>query len=172
MSGHDEPPYHLPPIPSNQEPPAGGSPYGSRPRSPDVRLPAGAVSGDLSRAEYKQLAEQLDVPAYGTHLTERQWRRSHRMAQLINSVFGVIELLLGLRFLLMLVGANPNAAFTRFLYAITLPFVFPFLEVFPDPKLHGQSVFELSSLLAILVYAVLDRVIVRFVYLRRTAREA
>jgi hypothetical protein len=52
-----------------------------------------------------------------------------------------------------------------------LPFVFPFLEVFPDPQLHGQRVFELSSLLAILVYAVLDRIVIRFVYLRRTANE-
>jgi len=164
-----EQPYHLPPLPSNQGSHAGGSPFGSRPRSPDVRLPAGA--NDLSRAEYKQLAEQLDAPAYGTHLTERQWRRSHRTAHLINSVFGVIELLLGLRFLLLLVGANPDAVFTRVVYAITLPFVFPFLEVFPDPQLHGQRVFELSSLLAILVYAVLDRIVIRFVYLRRTAHE-
>lgn len=171
MSEH-EPPYHLPPIPSNQDPSEDGSPYASRPRSPDVRLPEGAISNGLTRAEYKQLAEQLDVPAYGTHLTERQWRRSHRTAHLINSVFGVIELLLGLRFVLMLVGANPNATFTRFLYAITLPLVLPFLGVFPDPQLHGQSVFELSSLLAILVYAVLNRIIIRFVYLRRTAHEA
>jgi len=69
-------------------------------------------------------------------------------------VFGVIEALLALRFLLRLLGANPEAAFTSFIYRVTAALVSPFEAVFETGSVEG-AVFEWSTLLAIVVYALI-----------------
>ena len=73
-----------------------------------------------------------------------------------------LERRFAVKFLLPELAANPEAAFTQFLYGITDPFVAPFQGVFPQPQSHG-SVLELSSLLAIIIYALLAYVIVRVI---------
>jgi uncharacterized protein YggT (Ycf19 family) len=111
-------------------------------------------------------SDPLDPPDdVFVHEGEPEWLRRHRTAQTIKAVFGVVVLLIGLRFVLLLIGANPDAAFTRMLYGITVPLVFLFREVFPDPQPHGRMV-EIASLLAMVVYWLLGRIIARFVYLR------
>jgi YGGT family len=70
------------------------------------------------------------------------------------------EILLGLRVALKVLAASPSAGFSRALYAITSPLVVPFQGVFPNPHTHG-SIFELSTVLAMLIYAILAWVIVR-----------
>lgn len=63
----------------------------------------------------------------------------------------ILEVLLGLRFLLKLLAANPAAGFTMFIYGVTTPFVAPFLSVFKITTVQG-SVFEWTTLLAMLIY--------------------
>jgi uncharacterized protein YggT (Ycf19 family) len=87
---------------------------------------------------------------------------TYRLIQLVYLVFGIIEALIAIRVVMKLLAANPEAAFTQFLYGITDPFVAPFQGVFPQPQSHG-SVLELSSLLAIVIYALLAYVIVRVI---------
>jgi len=85
-----------------------------------------------------------------------------RIAQGIYVLFGILEGLIAIRILLKLFAANPDAGFTAFVYNITSLFVAPFLAVFPTPAIHG-SVFEFSSLLALIVYALVAWGIVRLV---------
>lgn len=87
-----------------------------------------------------------------------------RWTQAIYLIFGVLEALIGIRFLLRLFGANPQAPFTAFLYDITDPFVAPFVGVFNAPQFEG-NVFEPHSLLAIAVYALLAWLLVRVLWL-------
>jgi uncharacterized protein YggT (Ycf19 family) len=77
-----------------------------------------------------------------------------RTVRIIYLVFGVIEALIAIRLILKLLAANPYAGFTSLIYSVTQPFVALFQVVFPDPQSKG-SVLEVSSLLAILVYALL-----------------
>jgi uncharacterized protein YggT (Ycf19 family) len=77
-----------------------------------------------------------------------------RAVRIVYLVFGVIEALIAIRVVLKLLGANPDAGFTSLIYNVTQPFVAFFQGVFPDTASHG-SVLEISSLLAILVYALL-----------------
>ncbi|MDP9383524.1 MAG: YggT family protein [Chloroflexota bacterium] len=96
--------------------------------------------------------------------TARDRRRSlARTARLIYFVFGVIESLIAIRALLRLLGANP-VGFARFIYDITYPFVAPFIGLFREPRL-GVAVLEFSSLVAIIVYALLAYALVRLIYL-------
>lgn len=95
-----------------------------------------------------------------------QARRAYaaaRTRQIIYLVLGILETFLILRFALELLAANPEAAFTSFIYALTEPFVAPFEGVFPMPQTRG-AVLDLASVLAMIVYALLVWGIVSVIY--------
>lgn len=77
-----------------------------------------------------------------------------RGVQTIWYILGVLEVLMAFRFFLKLAAANPTAGFSSFIYGVTLPFVAPFLAVFPRTQVEG-SIFEWSTLLAMAVYALI-----------------
>lgn len=70
-------------------------------------------------------------------------------------LLGVLEVILGLRWLFRLLGANTDNSFIILLYGVSHPFVAPFNGIFNDQALGRQSVFEFSTLIAMLVYALI-----------------
>lgn len=70
-------------------------------------------------------------------------------------IAGFIITLLALRMLLLLLGANEGSSFVSFVYALSGVFAAPFYGIFNYTPAYGQSVFEISSLVAILVYALI-----------------
>jgi YGGT family len=70
-------------------------------------------------------------------------------------VFGVLEAILLLRFFFRLLGANRSNDFITFLYSLSHVFVSPFNGIFNDQALGNFSVFEVSTLVAMLIYALL-----------------
>ncbi len=78
----------------------------------------------------------------------------YRGTQVVWYILGILELLLAFRFVLKLLGANPNAGFTDFIYSVTYLFAAPFLNVFKVAKVEG-SILEWTTLLAMLVYAII-----------------
>jgi hypothetical protein len=71
-------------------------------------------------------------------------------------LLGLLEVVLGLRWLFRLLGANPDNNFINFLYSVSHPFVAPFNGIFNDQALgHQGGVFEFSTLIAMLVYALI-----------------
>ncbi len=84
----------------------------------------------------------------------------YRGTQIVWYITGILEALLAFRFILKLLGANPTAGFTNFIYDITSPFVAPFLSVFRITRVEG-NVFEWTTLLAMLVYWLIAMAIVR-----------
>jgi len=85
------------------------------------------------------------------------------VARIIYFVSGIIMALLGLRFVLALLGANPANPFADFIYTTSHPFVAPFFGLFNYQSIYGVSRFELETLIAIVVYAILAWGIVRMV---------
>lgn len=65
---------------------------------------------------------------------------------------GVIIALLALRIVLLLLAANQGSAFVDFVYALSGLFAMPFYGMFNYLPSYGQSVFEISSVVAIVVY--------------------
>lgn len=84
----------------------------------------------------------------------------YRGTQIVWYILGIIETLLLFRFVLKLLAANPFAGFTKFIYGITYVFAEPFLSVFKRTQVEG-SIFEWSTLLAMLVYWVIAIGIIR-----------
>ena len=77
-----------------------------------------------------------------------------KASQLIWLVFGVLEVLIALRIGLMLVGANPGSPIVALIYGITSVFLIPFVGLISSPTV-GNMVLELSSMFAMLVYALI-----------------
>ena len=78
-------------------------------------------------------------------------RPLYRGAQVVWYTLSVVEGLLAIRFALKLLQANPDAFFTSFIYTVSHVFVLPFLAVFKNASI-ATSVFEWTTLLAMLVY--------------------
>jgi len=78
-------------------------------------------------------------------------------------LLGLLEGALGLRFLFMLIGVDPNNTFAKFLYGVTGLFVAPFASLVGAPAL-GRSTFEVSTLIAMAVYALAAWALERIVY--------
>lgn len=85
-------------------------------------------------------------------------------------IAGLISIIIALRFVFLLLGANQGAAFTDFIYSLSAPFVAPFVGIFGEPT-YGQSVFEISSLLAIAVYLLLAWGITKLLTISRPREE-
>jgi len=77
---------------------------------------------------------------------------------LIYFALGVLEILLAFRLILKLMGASTSSGFVKLIYSLSGIFVYPFEGIFSrwlSPGLETTSVFEPSTLVAIIVYAVL-----------------
>src|SRR5579859_5045557 len=74
------------------------------------------------------------------------------LANIIWLVFGIIMILLSVRFIFELLGANPANSFANFVYTTSHPFVAPFFGLFHYSVLQtGASRFEVYTLVAIFV---------------------
>ena len=89
---------------------------------------------------------------------------TYKASQLIWLGFGVLEVLLALRIGLMLVGANPGSPVVALIYGITSLFLIPFAGLIGSPTIGG-FVLELSSMFAMLIYALIAWGIERTVWL-------
>ena len=87
-----------------------------------------------------------------------------RAKQVAYFVFGAIEALLAIRFVLLLLGANQGSPFVGLIYALSRPFVLPFQGIFGEPS-FGASVIEWSSLVGIIVYALIAYGLARLIEL-------
>jgi amino acid transporter len=91
----------------------------------------------------------------------------YRGTQIVWYILGILEVLLAFRFILKLLGANPIAGFTSFIYGLTYIFVAPFLSVFRISYTEG-SLFEWTTLLAMLVYWMLALALIKLFLISKT----
>ena len=77
------------------------------------------------------------------------------VTNVIYFLLSVLEVILALRFFFRLLGANQDNGLTLFLYSLSHVFVAPFHGIFHDQALGTGNVFELSTLIAILVFALI-----------------
>jgi hypothetical protein len=75
--------------------------------------------------------------------------------RVIYYIAGFIIALLALRLVLLLLAANQGAPFVDFVYALSGVFAWPFYGIFSYQPTYGQSTFEISTVVAIIVYALI-----------------
>ena len=90
--------------------------------------------------------------------TKRVASGSQTVEYLIYFLFGTLEILLAFRLVLKLTGANIASGFVGLVYGLTGIFILPFEGIFRRGYAQGvetSSILEPSTLVAIVVYAVL-----------------
>ncbi len=83
------------------------------------------------------------------------------VTRIVTLLFTVLEVLLLLRFILKLFGANANQPLVSGLYRITEPLVRPFQGIFPEPS--GPPALDLAALLAVAFFFLIAALIVAVV---------
>lgn len=79
---------------------------------------------------------------------------------LTNLVFGIIEALLALRFIFKLFAANSQAPFVDWLYTTTDSINSPFREIFHSAVIDGQFVFDVTTLVSMILYGLFFSLII------------
>jgi hypothetical protein len=87
-----------------------------------------------------------------------------KATQLIWLLLGILEALIALRIGLRLIGANPASPIVVLIYGFTALFLFPFTGLVSSPAV-GNMVLEISSMFAMLVYALVAWAVERLVWL-------
>ena len=77
------------------------------------------------------------------------------ISSFISLLIVLVEILLGIRFILKALGANELSEFAQWIYTISQSFLAPFANIFPSPTVGSGYVVELSTILAMVVYAIL-----------------
>lgn len=91
----------------------------------------------------------------------------YRATQVVWYILGLVEVLLAFRFILKLLAANPVAGFTNFIYSFSYPFAAPFINVFSTSRVQN-SIFEWTTLLAMLVYGLVAWGIVKIFFMSKS----
>jgi hypothetical protein len=89
--------------------------------------------------------------------------------RLIYYVTGVLITLLAFRFVLSLLGANRSNGFADLIYGLSYPFVAPFFGLFGYSVQYGVARFEIETLVAMAVYALVGFAIAKLVSIARRA---
>jgi len=110
----------------------------------------------------RQEVDHVESVAYDPY--EGRRLAAYRLTQMIYWVFGLIEALIAIRLILKVLGANQTAGFAQFIYGITAPLVAPFVNLFSSPA-YGNSVLELSSIVALVVYALVAWLLAKLVWI-------
>lgn len=84
-------------------------------------------------------------------------------------ILGILMAVLAFRFVLSLLGANRDNVFAGLIYGISYPFVAPFFGLFGYRVQYGVSRFEIETLVAMAVYALLAYGIVKLIRIARKA---
>lgn len=98
-----------------------------------------------------------------------------QITRIVWTILGLVEILLGLRFVLMLIAANPESGFGALIYSISGVLTAPFAGLVTTPVSSGGNVLEVTTLIAMAVYALLFWIIVRVIAIaadRPSARTA
>jgi hypothetical protein len=116
--------------------------------------------------------EQVVVDQSGNHVHEQrvvqdvnlEYREAiYKVTQFVWLLFGGLEALLGIRAILMLIGANPATPFTAFIYQLSELFLWPFRNIVVNPA-FGSSVLEITTFIAMIVYPLIGWAIVRLIW--------
>jgi uncharacterized protein YggT (Ycf19 family) len=76
-------------------------------------------------------------------------------ARVVWFIAGVILTLLAFRFVFIMLGANPHNDFVNFIYTVSHPFAAPFFGIFGYTQTLGTAAVEWSTLVAMVVYALI-----------------
>jgi len=122
------------------------------------------IEKEVTTTSSGPVADQVSQTATTTQaptVAEHQDAQSDRGNAWVWYIVAIIDLLLLLRILFHLFGAR-SVGFASLLYSVTGFLVAPFRGIFPNPVVEG-SYFDMASITAIIVYALVGWGVVRLI---------
>ena len=121
----------------------------------------------VAQPQVQQMVSPAEVAAESEAETRREEARTVRYAidklvDFLRWFITVLEVILAIRFILKLIGADPTNLFAGFLYALTDIVLSPFSTIVHTPSLRTNQAFEWSTLIAMAIYWLLFWAIMRF----------
>lgn len=80
-------------------------------------------------------------------------------ANLLNVFLAAVEVILGLRFVLRLFGADATNGFVGWIYEMSAVLLEPFRGIFPARVFENQYILEFNTLFAMLMYAIIGMIL-------------
>ena len=82
-------------------------------------------------------------------------------ARIVTFAFGILQVLLILRIVLLLLVANPGNDVVQLIFNVTQPFVEPFLGMFSLNRVTADqgSVFDIAALVALIAWTLVEAII-------------
>jgi hypothetical protein len=97
-------------------------------------------------------------------------KRSFTVKKIIYYIVGVLEVLLAIRLVFKLLGANPSSGFVSYIYTISQGLLVPFNAIFRSSVTQGietKAVLEPSIIIAMVVYALIAWGFVKLIVIMR-----
>jgi len=132
----------------------------------NTAAPSAANSGTAGSQTRATTTTQRNINPAVDDQGNRRASGSQTGGYIVYFIFGMIEMLLAFRFVLKLTGANPSSGFVDFIYSLSRIFVLPFNGIFHTSLAQGDvttSIFEPSTLVALIVYALIAWGIVKLI---------
>jgi len=107
--------------------------------------------------------EQVNVNASGGGYVARSYGPSplYYARRVVVLLFGILQVLLVLRIILLALGANAGNALVDFIYGVTEPFVAPFRGIFSFDQVSpgGFSVLDVAAIVALIGWFLIEMLI-------------
>ena len=107
-------------------------------------------------------------------IIRRTAKESFTARKVIYYILGILEVLFAFRLVFKILGANPDSGFVSFIYSVSQIFLVPFTAIFRSATTQGietKAVLEPSTIIAMVVYAVLAWGIVKLLIIMREHNE-
>jgi uncharacterized protein YggT (Ycf19 family) len=128
------------------------------------------VVSETAPATTQQVVEPAPAAAQPVQVVRSDGRDT--VVRVVWFIAGVLLVLLAFRFVLALIGANPSNGFANFIYSTSHPFVSPFFSLFSYRLQYGVTRFEIYTLVAMAVYAIVAFGITKLITIDRPAARA
>ena len=116
---------------------------------------------------YNQVERDMDLQIKEEERRIAAANQNSAVARIVNIVyflFGLLELLLALRVILDVLGADMRNGFGNLVWSLSQPFVGLFEGLFRNPVI-GNGVLELTTIIGMVAYAILAWIIARLIWL-------
>jgi len=104
----------------------------------------------------------------------RTGQGQRKAGKIVYYILGVLEVLFAFRLVFKLLGANPESPFVSFIYSVSQAFLSPFSGIFRSAVTKGietQSVLEPTTIIAMIVYAVIAWGIVKLIEISKPSQK-
>lgn len=139
--------------------------------TPNITTPSTTTTTNTSNTNNQGNKPNRNSSTSTTTSRQETGIRNSTPKKVIYYILGLLEILFAFRLVLKLLGANPESGFVSFIYNVTQVFLYPFIAIFRPATTTGietKAVLEPSTIIGMIVYAIVAVGIVKLIYINKS----